>query len=198
MDLKDILAISGQSGLFKFISQGRNGIIVESFADKKRSCIYSTQKVNALVDIAIYTDDKEIPLSDIFRSIHEKETGGEAVSSKSSPEELKKYMAEILPDYNRERVYVSDIKKVVGWYNTLHKLKLLKFDKEEDEKKEDKAAGIKEGKAEDTKANVKKAKDEVVKKPREVIKSAKMQAKSEPKNITKDVKRVTPPKTGNR
>ena len=157
MDLKDIIAISGQSGLFKFISEGRQGIIVESFSDKKRTCVYSTQKINSLADVAIYTDDKEIPLADVFKNIYEKETGGEALNHKSSSEELKKYMAEILPDYDRERVYVSDIKKVLNWYNTLLKLKLLKFD-EEKEKKKDEKAEDKEGQKAEAKEDVSKLK----------------------------------------
>jgi len=136
MNLKDILSISGHSGLYKYISQGRQGIIVESFADKKRTCIYTTHKVTTLEDIAIYTSDKEVPLADIFKKIFEKENGKEAINHKSSDEELKNYMAGILPDYDRERVYVSDIKKVVTWYNILHKHDLLKFDDEEEKEKE--------------------------------------------------------------
>ena len=145
MNLKDILAISGQGGLYKFISQGRQGIIVESFADKKRTCIYATQKVTTLEDIAIYSEEKEVPLADILKTIFEKENGGKTINHKASPEELKKYMEEILPDYDKDRVYISDIKKVVNWYNILHKLKLLKFD-EEKEEKEDKTEEAKEDK----------------------------------------------------
>jgi hypothetical protein len=147
MNLKEILSISGQSGLYKFISEGRQGIIVESFEDKKRTCVYATQKVTALEDIAIYSDDKEVQLADIFKTIYEKENGGVSINHKSSPEELKKYMAEILPDYDKEKVYVSDIKKVVQWYNILHKHKMLKFDKEKEEKekkKEEKTGEVKE------------------------------------------------------
>jgi hypothetical protein len=150
MNLKDILSISGYQGLYKYISQGRQGIIVESFEDKKRTCIYTTHKVTTLEDIAIYTSDKEVPLADVFKKIFEKENGGEAINHKSSDEELKKYLAGILPDYDRDRVYVSDIKKVVTWYNILHKHDLLKFD-DEDEKekeKEKKKEGISEETAE--------------------------------------------------
>ncbi|UCH15584.1 MAG: DUF5606 domain-containing protein [Bacteroidales bacterium] len=169
MDLKDILAISGQGGLYKFISQGRQGIIVESFDDKKRTCIYATQKVTTLEDIAIYTDEKEVPLADIFKSIFEKENGGETINHKSSPEELKKYMEEILPEYDRDRVYVSDIKKVVNWYNILHKLKLLKFDekkeeKEDKKKKEEKTTEAKEGQKVEGKEEQKAdAREEIIK-----------------------------------
>ena len=164
MDLKDILAISGQSGLYKFISQGRQGIIVESFADKKRTCIYATQKVTTLEDIAIYSEEKEVPLADILKTIFEKENGGETINHKASPEELKKYMEEILPDYDKDRVYISDIKKVVNWYNILHKLKLLKFDEEKEEKEDKKK---KEEKTEEAKEGQKiEAKEDKIKPPK--------------------------------
>jgi hypothetical protein len=138
MDLKEILSISGQSGLYKYITQGRQGIIVESFEDKKRTCIYATQKVSNLEDISVYSDDKEVPLVDVFKAIHDKENGGKSIDHKASPEELKSYMEEILPNYDKEKVYVSDIKKVVHWYNILHKHKLLKFDEKKEEKEEKK------------------------------------------------------------
>jgi len=158
MNLKDILSISGQSGLYKYISQGRQGIIVESFDDKKRTCIYETQKVTTLEDIAIFSDDKEVPLVDIFKTIYDKENGGESIDHKASPDKLKSYMEEILPDYDKERVYVSDIKKLVHWYNILHKHDLLKFE-EEKEEKEGKTGEAKEGqKAE--------AKEDIIKPPK--------------------------------
>ncbi|MBA7517648.1 hypothetical protein ES705_09702 [subsurface metagenome] len=140
MNLKDILAISGKSGLFKFISQGRSGIIVESFDDKKRSVIHSSSKVSALEDIAIFTDTEEVPLGDIFNKVFEKEGGKETINHKSSPDELKALMKEILPDYDGKRVYVSDMKKLVQWYNMLIKLDLLKptEESEEEKKKEEK------------------------------------------------------------
>ncbi len=132
MDLKEILAISGYSGLFKFVSQGRNGIVVEAFADRKRSFIPATTKVSSLEDIAIFTNDKEVPLKDVFKIMFEKENGAKSIDAKnSSPDELKQYMEKILPDYDREKVYVSDIKKLVTWYNILHDNNLLKFDEEE-------------------------------------------------------------------
>jgi hypothetical protein len=133
MDLKDILAISGFGGLFKFISQGRNGIIVESFANKKRTFVNATTKVSSLSEIAIFTDDEEVSLSDVFKNIFQKENGGKTIDPKSSNEALKSYMAEILPNYDKDRVYVSDIRKLVSWYDILHDNNLLVF---EDEKKE--------------------------------------------------------------
>ena len=132
MDLKETLSISGYSGLFKFVSQGRNGIVVESFADKKRSFVPAATKVSSLDDIAVYTSDKEIPLKEVFKSIFEKETGGKAIDARAaSPDELKKYMEKILPEYDRERVYVSDIKKLLSWYNILQEQHLLTIEEEE-------------------------------------------------------------------
>jgi len=151
--LKDILSISGHSGLFKFISQGRHGIIVESLENKKRMNASATAKISALEDIAIFTDTEDIALNDVFKAIYEKEDGGEAISHKSSADELKSYFEEILPDYDRDRVYVSDIKKVIQWYNQLHKLEMLNFEEEEEEaKEEDKKTDEKEQKEEETEA----------------------------------------------
>lgn len=97
MKLKDILSISGYGGLFKFVSQGRNGIIVEGIEDKKRMHAHASAKISALEDIAIYTDDEEVALGEVFNRIYEKENGKSTISHKSSNEELKKYFAEILP-----------------------------------------------------------------------------------------------------
>ncbi len=133
--LKDLMAISGHAGLFKFISQARNGIIVESLETGKRMNAFATMKVSALEDIAIYTDDKEIPLEEVLVSLHKYENGGEAISPKSDPEDLKDYFSAILPEYDRERVYVSDIKKVLAWYNLLLKYDLMKPDEEKPAKK---------------------------------------------------------------
>ena len=133
MKLKEILAISGHGGLFKFVSQGRNGIIVESFADQKRTFISAATKVSTLEDIAIFTETEEVPLRQVIKNIREKENDGKAIDHKSSNEELKQYMSEILPDYDRENVYVSDIKKIVQWYNILHEHNMLDFEEESEE-----------------------------------------------------------------
>ena len=125
MNLKDILAISGKPGLFKFVSQAKNGIIVESLSEKKRMPAYASDKISALEDIAVFTDDKEVSLSELFDIIYEKTDGEKAPSHKLSPDDLKKNFQEILPDYDRSRVYVSDIKKIFQWYNLLHEHKLL-------------------------------------------------------------------------
>jgi hypothetical protein len=130
MDLKEIMSVSGQSGLFKFVSQGRNGIIVESFTDKKRMFVSASQKVSSLSDIAIFTDHEEVPLKEVLQRIHDSEPDAHAPDPKSSPDVLRKFMEKILPSYDRERVYISDIKKLVSWYNALLELKLLNFEEE--------------------------------------------------------------------
>ena len=130
MKLKDILSISGESGLFKFIAQGKNSIIVEHFETKKRSSAHGTAKVSSLDDIAIFTDEEDMPLGKVFDLIFEKENGGQAIDHKSTSGDLKKYFESILPDYDRDRVYVSDIKKLLNWYNTLQSMDLLEPDDE--------------------------------------------------------------------
>src|SRR5665647_1667808 len=134
MILKDILAISGEPGLFKFIAQGKNAIIVEHLETKKRSSAYSSAKVSSLDDIAIFTDKEDMPLGKVFDLIFEKENGGLAIDSKSQPEKLRSWFEGILPEYSKDKVYTSDIKKVAQWYNILHKLNLLV--REEPEKTE--------------------------------------------------------------
>jgi len=113
--LKGILSISGQSWLFKLVAESKNNIIVESIETKKRLPVYSTAKVSALEDIAIYTLEGDTPLKDIFKAISEKEDGGTALSHKASGNELKNYFEKVVPDYDKDRVYVSDIKKVLLW-----------------------------------------------------------------------------------
>jgi hypothetical protein len=132
MILKDILAISGEPGLFKFIAQGKNAIIVEHLETKKRSSAYGSAKVSSLEDIAIFTDKEDMPLGKVFDLIHEKGNGGLAIDSKSDTTKLKVWFEGILPEYSKDKVYTSDIKKVAQWYNILHSLKLLV--KEEPEK----------------------------------------------------------------
>jgi len=134
--LKGILSISGQSGLFKLVAESKNNIIVESLDTKKRIPVYSTTKVSALEDIAIYTESSDVPLKEIFKAISDKESGESAISHKSSGNELKNYFKEVVPDYDKDRVYVSDIKKVLLWYNTLLEKNMLDFSELEEENEE--------------------------------------------------------------
>lgn len=120
--LKTILSISGKPGLYKLISQGKNMLIVESVnAEKKRFPAYGNEKIISLADIAMYTDDAEVPLYDVLEAIKEKEKSAQASidPKKATPEQLREYLAEVLPNFDRERVYVADIKKLVAWYNIL-------------------------------------------------------------------------------
>lgn len=134
--LKDILAISGQSGLYKMVSKGNNSVIVESLLTGKRVPAHSTNKIISLEDIAIYTATTEVALQDIFKIIAEKEDSQKCINHKSSANELKKYFAEILPDYDQDRVYVSDMKKVFQWYNILQENDMLNFEEEVSEAEE--------------------------------------------------------------
>jgi len=134
--LKGLLAISGHSGLFKMVAESKNHIIVESLDTQKRMPVYASAKVSALEDIAIYTDEEEVSLKDVFKAIAEKENMEATIPAKSSANELKTYFAEILPNYDKDRVYVSDIKKVIQWYNALQKHNLLDFSKEEKQEEE--------------------------------------------------------------
>jgi hypothetical protein len=137
--LKGILSISGQSGLFKLVAESKNNIIVESLDTHKRIPVYSTSKVSALEDIAIYTETGDVPLKDIFKAISDKEEGGISISHKISANELKSYFEEVVPDFDKDRVYVSDIKKVLQWYNSLQEKEMLDFSEleTEDEEKSD-------------------------------------------------------------
>ncbi len=133
MTLKDTLVISGQSGIFKYISQSRNSIIVESLIDQKRANIPSTAKISMLEDISIYGENDEIPLREILKSIQTRENGGQALSHKSPDQKLKEYFGEVAPNYDKERVYLSDIKKVIMWYNMLQEVGINDFEAPKEE-----------------------------------------------------------------
>ena len=119
MELKEILAISGQPGLYKYVAQSTNGVIVESLLDGKRMNASASSKVSALTEISIFTEGDDLPLADVFTNIYNHTGGKEAISHKEAPEKLKAAFAEVLPDYDRDRVHVSDMKKVFMWYNIL-------------------------------------------------------------------------------
>lgn len=121
-------------------SQSKNGVIVESLTDGKRSNASGSAKVSALGEIAIYTETDDLPLAQVFENIYKHTAGKEAISPKASPEELKKFFAAVLPEYDRERVHVSDIKKVVAWYNLLIGIGMTDFKIEEENKENEKEA----------------------------------------------------------
>ena len=119
MEFNKIIAVTGKTGLFQVVSQTKTGIVVESLSDKKRFSILSTQNVSLLENIAIFTYEEEVPLLTVFKSIFEKEEGKETISHKESGAKLASFFAEVLPNYDEERVYTSNIKKIVQWYNML-------------------------------------------------------------------------------
>ena len=119
MNLEKILAISGKPGLYALKVQTRSGFVAESLLDGKKITVGLRSNVSLLSEISIYTIDKEKPLAEVMRAIAEKEDNGPAISHKEDNAKLTAYFAEILPDYDQERVYASDIKKVLNWYNML-------------------------------------------------------------------------------
>ena len=130
--LSEILSITGRPGLYKLISTNKNMNIVESLADGKRVPVYAQEKVVALSDVSIYTQNGDTPLRDVLKKIKEKEEGKQvSLGSKSSSKQLFAYLEEVLPDYSRDSVYAGDIKKLISWYNilTTHNIDLEETEK---------------------------------------------------------------------
>lgn len=137
--LKDILSIAGYSGLYKYLKKSRNGIIVENLETGKRMNADAAARINSLDDISIYTEEGDLELKEVLKAIREHENGDKALNpKKASGKELKEYFAAVVPNYDRDRVYTSDMKKILGWYNTLQALDMLDFSQEEEEAGEDK------------------------------------------------------------
>ena len=126
-DLSKILAVSGQSGLYLYISSTRTGAVVEALVDKKRSAVSASSRITSLADISIYTDEEEVKLQQVLLNMKEVLGDAEAPSAKSKPEELKALFEKALPTYDRDRFYVSHMKKVVEWYNALKNYASLDF-----------------------------------------------------------------------
>jgi len=120
--LKGILSISGQPGLFKLVTETKNSIIVESLLTGKRIPAYSTSKISTLSDISIFTETGEILLTELFIRVQK---SGKTISPKASTDEIKAFFGEVLPEYDKERVYVSDMKKILQWYQLLSDQNLL-------------------------------------------------------------------------
>ncbi len=139
MELKDILAISGQPGLYRYVAQSTRGVIVESLLDGKRQNVAATAKVSALTEISMFTEGDDIPLARVFTNIYAYTGGKVAISPKEDPEKLKAYFAAVLPEYDRERVHVSDMKKCFAWFNVLVGAGFTEFERP-DEKAETETA----------------------------------------------------------
>ncbi|WP_308991253.1 DUF5606 domain-containing protein [Mariniflexile litorale] len=137
MSLEKVLAIAGKPGLYKLITQTRGGFVAESLIDKKRLSVNVQQNVSVLSEIAIYTLTEEVPLKEVFEKIKKKENSGQtSVKAKDSKDKLEEYFFEVLPDYDEDRVYVSDIKKVIQWYNLLQEHNMLDLEDDSKSKKE--------------------------------------------------------------
>ncbi|MCL2041016.1 MAG: DUF5606 domain-containing protein [Bacteroidales bacterium] len=145
MDLKKILAVSGRPGLYQSIGQSPRGIVAESLLDGKKVTLFSHERISALEEISIFTHEDDVKLKDVLKIIFQKLEGKPALSPKSSGNELRTFMAEMLPDYDAERVYDSDIKRLVSWYNLLLEKNLV--DNEPDEEQEAQDADNQEDKS---------------------------------------------------
>ncbi len=133
MSLDKILSIGGKPGLFKLVTQTRTGFVAESLLDGKRITVGMTSNVSVLSEIAIFTLEEELPLVAVFKKIQEKENGGKtSVGHKEDKLKLEEYFFEVIPDYDEDRVYPSDIKKVIQWYNLLHQHGITDFTVEEE------------------------------------------------------------------
>lgn len=132
-DLAKILSISGQHGLFEYVAQARNGVIIESLSDKKRTVADAKSRITTLADISIYTTEGEIKLQEVFLKMHEVLGDADAPSSKADPKELKALFEKAIPDYDGDRFYVSHMKKVVDWYSDIKKYASFDFVNPEDE-----------------------------------------------------------------
>jgi len=126
-DLARILSINGQHGLFLYLAQARNGVIIEALSDKKRTVADPKSRITTLADISIYTEDAEVKLQEVFLKMKEVLGDDAAPTSKASSDELKALFAKALPDYDGSRFYVSHMKKVVDWYNELRSFASLDF-----------------------------------------------------------------------
>ena len=129
MDISGIISIAGMTGLYKVVAQSKSGFIVESLIDKKRIPAYSSYKISTLDDITVYSTGSDTTLKDVFTKMRDKQNGTAGPDHKSNDEELKIFFGEAFPEYDKDRVYISDIRKMISWYNLLQKNDMLK-DKE--------------------------------------------------------------------
>ena len=128
MEFKDILAISGQPGLFRYVAQSRNGFIVESLLDGKRMNASASSRISALTEISMFTEGEDIPLAEVYTKMYEYTKGEQGPSVKEGTARLKEFFGVVIPDYDRERVHDSDIKKAVAWFNLLVEAGITKFE----------------------------------------------------------------------
>jgi hypothetical protein len=146
IDLHGIISISGMPGLFKVVAQSKNGVIVESLTDKRRFPAFASHKISSLEDISMFTTGEDKPLKEIMKAIFDKENGGPAIDNKKDDKEITAYFESILPDYDKERVHVSNMRKLFTWYNQLQATGNLKEVKEGEDAETEKSRKIAEEK----------------------------------------------------
>jgi len=138
MNLKEILTVSGKKSLYKLVSKGKSNMIVESLLDGSRMPVFASTHAGTLADISIFTESKDMLLKDVFKCIYDMENGNNTIDvSTAKPIEIESYMEKVVPDYDRDKVHISDMKKIFFWYNQLLEHNILSFNVEgEDAQKE--------------------------------------------------------------
>lgn len=193
MNLKGIISISGKPGLFKVVSQGKNSLIVESMLDKKRFPAFAANKISALEDISMYTEEDDVPLSDVMQKIYDKEAGKACPVANGEASEQHAYFESILPNYDKERVYNSDLKKLFNWYNLLQSAGELDRILEEEKKaaaEEKKAAKEEKVEKAEKKATKEKSAEEKPAKEKKDTKEKKETKAKKPKTEGAEKKKV--------
>lgn len=143
MDLSTILAISGKPGLCKSVAQTKNGLIVESLIDGKRFPVFTHERMSSLAEISVFAVDEDVPLDEVLKNIYQKYDGKPAISPSSNGDQLKAFMKEVMPNYDEDRVYTSDIKKILTWYNLLAEKEMLDFTEEPEENRSESGTEVK-------------------------------------------------------
>jgi hypothetical protein len=193
MNLKGLISITGKPGLYKVVGQGKDRLIVESLTDGKRIPAFASQRISALDDITMYTTDDDAPLREIMKKIFEKENGGPCIQPTEEASKLHDYFAAILPNYDKERVYYSDLKKLFGWYNMLQSTGMLaKIAVEEKEEVKETEAKVENTESSEEKP-AKKAKTSVEKKAKA---STQPKIKADAKAKSSTTRKINAPKRG--
>jgi hypothetical protein len=135
MDLKQILSIAGKPGLFKLVAQSKNGLIIESLIDGKRMNAFMNEKISSLEEISLFSHSEDVALKEVLKNMYDQTNGQKAIDRKADDAAVKAFFEQTVPDYDKERVYVSHMRKVIGWYNLLIEKGILDFSEEITENK---------------------------------------------------------------
>ena len=186
MSLKGIISISGMPGLYKVLAQSKSGFIVESLSDKKRLPVASTQRISMLDDISVFTNTEDLPLKDVLMKMKEYSGTGQLADPKESPDKLKSFFLQIVPDFDSERVYASDIKKMINWFHLVKDIVDI-----EDETETETVAEEKKESTEATEPAVTKNAEEKAPKKKRAVKSA---DKDETETVAAETPKVAKPR----